>query len=136
MINLSSFNDLVPKSGRYAKDVTYIKVTDSMCQMVLGKGDYEQVVKYLGNTVNAKVSRDLGIIVLMKGADRRINSTSRSVSLVSLKEQLKEKYGDAINCIYLDCRWDEDETGRKVYVAQVNGRKEYQADATIHKLRG
>ena len=77
MINLSSFNDLVPKSGRYAKDVTYIKVTDSMCQMVLGKGDYEQVVKYLGNTVNAKVSRDLGIIVLMKGADRRINSTSR-----------------------------------------------------------
>lgn len=136
MINLSNFSDLVPKSGRGSVDCTYITITDSRCHIILSKKDYEQVSKYIGSTVNIKCNDDLSILVLMKGGDRRVGSTNRDISVVSLKDRLKAKFGDAIRTVYFDCTWDEDETGRKVFVLRYNNRKEYAADATTYKLRG
>lgn len=136
MINLSNFSDLVPKSGRGSVDCTYITITDSRCHIILSKKDYEQVSKYIGSTVNIKCNDDLSILVLMKGGDRRVGSTNRDISVVSLKDRLKAKFGDAIRTVYFDCAWDEDETGRKVFVLRHNNRKEYAADATTYKLRG
>ena len=135
MINLNEFSDLVPKSGRYSTNTTYIKLTDSQCSLVLGKSDYEQVTKYLGNTVNIKVNGDLSILVLTKGADRRIGSVGRDLSVTSIKERPKQIFGESIKAIYFECGWDEDETGRKVYVLRYNNRKEYAADATIRRLK-
>lgn len=136
MIDLTDFSDLVPKSGRYSVDTTYIRITGSQCKLTLGKDAYANVTKFLGPTVNAKVSPDLSVLVLTRGQDRRVNSADRSVSLVSLKERLMEKFGASIGCVYFDCSWDEDERGRKVYVLKDNGRKEYNADPTVHKLKG
>ena len=136
MIDLTNFSDLVPKSGRYSVDTTYIRITESQCKLTLGKDAHATVTKFLGPTVNAKVSPDLSVLVLTRGQDRRVNSADRSISLISLKERLREKYGASIGCIYFDCRWDEDESGRKVYVLKDNGRKEYNAEPTVRKLKG
>lgn len=136
MIDLSGFSDLVPKSGRYSADSTYIRITGSRCKLVLGKGPYEEVRRHFGATVNIKVNGDASILAIVRGADRRIGSANRDVSLLALRDRLKEAYGSGISCIYLSGSWDDDERGGKVYVLRADGRREYHADATTRKLRG
>lgn len=136
MIDLSGFSDLVPKSGIYSADATYIRITDSQCRLVLGKKAHKEIVKHFGSTVNIKASGDLSILALMRGCDRRIGTMSRDVSLMAIRKQLIEKYGSGISHVYLAGSWDDDETGSKIYVLRADGRKEYQADATVRKLRG
>lgn len=135
MIDLEEFSDLVPRHGRYGNDMTYITITDARCHVVLSKKDYEEVKRYIGSTVNMKVSSDLSTLVLMKGNDRRIGSTNRDISVISLRDRLRQMHGDSISVLYFDCSWDEDTTGRKVFVLRWNSRKEYQADATVRKVR-
>lgn len=135
MIDLSNFNDLVSRTGSTGMNKSYIRIGDNECKLILGDKHAKEVRQYLGNTLNVKVSGDLEYIVLMRGNDRRL-SNDRSVSVFSLRQQYKEKFGDSIKFIHLDVSWDEDERGVKVLVLHWNGKKEYAADMTIHKLKG
>ena len=135
MINLSEFNDLVSRNGRGDKNNTYVRIGDNECKLTLGETSAKEVKQYLGTQLNVKVSRDLGILVLMRGNDRRL-STNRDISLVSLRQAFRDKFGGAIKLVYFDAAWDEDEHGTKVYVLRWTGKKEYAADMTVHKVRG
>lgn len=134
MIDLSSFNDLVARSGRYAKNVSYVKLTTDSCKATISPDKADEIRKYLGNQLNVKVNADLSIIVLMRGNDRRLG-VNRDVSLISLKEKYQTIYGENIAYIYYDTSWDEDEKGHKVFVLRANGKKEYDTDMTIRRVK-
>lgn len=133
MIDLSSFNDVVTKTGRHAGQNSYVTLRSNSCKLSLATKVYEEIKKYIGNVVNVKVNADLSIIVLMRGNDRRVG-VNRDVSLVSLKEGFKQKYGENIVTVYYDSTWDEDEHGTKVVVFRADGKKEYDTDMTIRRL--
>lgn len=136
MIDLAEFNDLIPKNGHGASDYTRISITNTMCKIILSKRDYEKLTKYFGSTVSIKYSPDLKTFVLVKGIDKRVGSMNRDIHLQTLKESLQETYGGAIWNIYFDTSMDNDRNGNAVFVLNHNGRKEFHADATIHKLKG
>lgn len=136
MIDLAEFNDLIPKNGHGASDYTRISITNTMCKIILSKRDYEKLTKYFGSTVSIKYSPDLKTFVLVKGIDKRVGSMNRDIHLQTLKESLQETYGGAIWNIYFDTSMDNDKNGNAVFVLTHNGRKEFHADATIHKLKG
>lgn len=136
MIDLSEFNDLVPNMGRGAADQTRISVTETSCRIIFSKKDYDLLVKYFGVKVNVKYNADLSTIVVVRGADRRIGSMNRDISIAAMRERLQKVYGGAIKNIYFDTAMDNDQNGTAVFVLRHNGRKEFNLDATVRKLKG
>lgn len=134
MIDLSNFNDLVMKSGRSGRHVTYVRLNADQCKAVISPEKADEVRRYFGNLISVKVNADLSIIVLMRGNDRRLG-TNRDFSLTSLKSKFQSIYGENISYIYYDTSWDEDEKGHKVFVLRANGKKEYDADMTIRRVK-
>lgn len=132
MVNLNDFNDI--NTGTRGRNVkTYIWVSGKNCTLNFGTTIRKDISKFFGPRVIVRANDDFTKFVLLRGDGYLIKNGS-SVTVSAISDKLREKFGDNIHYLYFDGKWEDTDTGIKVYLLELCGKK-YVEDATIRSVK-
>ena len=134
MIDLSGFDTV---GGAPNPNESYLLRTEQcktaprgQLTLYIGVRQSREVESYLGSTCRLLVSWDRRMLAIARGDDKRISHVGgehkRSLSLLSQADRFDAAFPDARK-VYLDTRWETDESGNKVLLFEASGRVEHMA---------
>lgn len=134
MIDLNEFQSVTgQRNGRINPHIT---IDDNVCRFSVGAEGAHELRKHFGATANIMVNADYSMILILRGDEKRLSSTSNSYAITSLRDALKEKFGANISRIYFKPgRWEAVSDGTRAYVFEANGNVERHADITYRTLK-
>lgn len=132
MIKLDDFNE-VGASNRGRTNKTYIWISGKNCTLNFSRDLQKEATRFFGTRVIVRTNDDLTKFILLRGDGRLVKDT-RTVSIPAIANDIREKFGDNIHYLYFNGKWEETDTGIKVYLLELCGKK-YVEDATIRTVK-
>lgn len=134
MIDLNEFHSVTGR--RNGRINPHIIIDGKICRFSVGAKDADELRKHFGATANIMVNADYSMILILRGEEKRLSSTSNSYLITGLRDALKEKFGENISRIYFKPgRWEAVSDGTRAYVFEANGNVERHADITYRTLK-
>lgn len=132
MIRLDDFNE-IGAGNRGRSDKTYIWVSGKNCTLNFSRDLARDVSKFFGTRVIIRANDDFTKFILLRGDGRLIKDT-RTVTINALANDIRSKFGDNIHYLYFNGKWEETDSGVKVYLLELCAKK-YVEDATIRSVK-
>lgn len=132
MIRLDDFNE-IGTGNRGRSDKTYIWVSGKNCTLNFSRDLARDVPKFFGTRVIIRANDDFTKFILLRG-DGRLIKDVRTVTINALANDIRSKFGDNIHYLYFNGKWEETDSGVKVYLLELCGKK-YVEDATIRSVK-
>lgn len=133
MIKFDDFHTIADNRRGARCPRSYIWISGKQCTLTFDDELRSHVKKYFGDTVNVKANSDFSQFIIFRGADKRIKD-GKSINMQSARPILQSKYGDNVHYLYYDGRWEETDTGIKVYLLEIS-EKQYHDDCTIRTVK-
>lgn len=125
MIDLKDFTKL---ETRPSYRDCYIRRLDGKVKLYLDRDTTDAAKRYFGPDVTVYIEPELGMVVLVRGNDRRISSMGsgdRNTSQVALgnSSAWEAAHGDFTR-LFCDHQWEQTKDGSKALLFSFNGRKD------------